>query len=55
MLYTAPLGLMVIVGHAPGEPGPPPQSRYWVTVTVTVADGLPAVSVPESGVTLTAP
>ena len=55
MLYTAPPGLKVMVGHSPGEPGPEPQNRNWLTVTVTVADGLPAVSVPDAGDTLTRP
>jgi hypothetical protein len=54
MLYTAPPGLTVMVGHSPGE-GPRPQNTNWLTVTVTVADGLAAVSVPDAGDTLTRP
>jgi len=49
MVYVSPPGLMVIVGQ------PWPQSRYWLTVTVTVADGSPGVSVPDAGDTLTVP
>ena len=55
MLYTAPPGVRVIVGHSPGEPGPWPQNRNWLTVTVTVAAGLRGVSVPDAGDTLTRP
>ena len=40
---------MVTVGQ------PWSQSRYWLTVTVTVADGSPGVSVPDAGDTLTVP
>lgn len=54
MLYTAPRGLMVTVGQGILDE-PQPQSRYWLTVTVTAAGGSPGVSVPEAGDTLTAP
>jgi len=53
MVYPVPPGLTVIVGQSP--PDPSPQSRYWLTVTVTVAVGLPGVSVPDAGNTPTAP
>jgi hypothetical protein len=52
--YTAPPGLRVIVGQPPDEPPPRPQNTNWLAVTVTVA-GLPGVSVPDAGDTLTAP